>query len=285
MQYEILGFDQKKVIEAELDITDLFILNYIIQSNGNPTMEHIVKDGVSYVWIYHLIFLQDLPILPISEGTFRNRLCELKRKGLIVSETVKLIKGSKSYYSVTELTMSFKNDVRRNFKMTPDNIDISKDISSISSNIKSNTSNQLNIIQDNNINNKEDTYNKEDVEKFVADYNSICKSLPKCKRMTVGRSKGIIKILKKFSYEEILEVFNTLENSDFCKGNNDRGWKASIDFVLSEEKFVRVLEGRYSNKARRNNFEKISQGEKYRVSAEEREEMRKAVERGDLEVY
>jgi hypothetical protein len=33
--------------------------------------------------------------------------------------------------------------------------------------------------------------------------------------------------------------------SDFLVGNNDRGWKADIDFVLRESSFVKLMEGKY----------------------------------------
>lgn len=131
--------------------------------------------------------------------------------------------------------------------------------------------------------NKEDTY-KEKVQKFVDDFNSICVSLPKCIRITDKRRKSIISILKKYTDEEIAEVFKKLEASDFCTGRSGK-WRADIDFILREDKFINVLEGKYDNKGRRNNFETISQGEKYRVSAEEKEEMRRAVERGELKEY
>jgi len=279
MRYEVLGFNQEKVVEAGLDVTDLFILNYIIQANGNPTMEHIVKDGVAYVWICHDTFLQDLPILPISPGTFRNILCDLKHKGLIMSETIRLVKGAKSYYSVTALTMSFLNDVRCHSEMTSDNI------TSISSNnIKTDTTDITNKQQELFNTNKEDTY-KEKIDRFVEEYNSTCKSLPKCVRMSSKRGKGILNILKKFSDEEITEVFNKLEESDFCSGRSGK-WRADIDFILREDKFISVLEGKYDNKTRGCSVETISStGPKYRVSAEEKEEMRKAVERGELKEY
>ena len=119
---------------------------------------------------------------------------------------------------------------------------------------------------------------------FVDTYNSICKSLPKCQRLNAKRSKAIARVLKSYSEEEILEVFNNLENSDFCKGKNDSGWKADIDFLLKEDKFDRILEGRYNNK-RGCKAEAISEGDKFRVSAEEKEEMRKAAERGELKEY
>lgn len=279
MQYEILGFNQEKVIEAELDITDLIILNYIIQANGDPTMEHIMRNDIAYVWIYHDRFLADLPILPISEGTLRNTLSTLKRRGFILSETLRLVKGSKTYYSISERTMSLRNDIRCHSGMTSDNISINGNIKN--SNI---VNNQQSLFTDN-INKEELEVRKKAAQKFVDDYNSICKSLPKCQRLTPRRSKSIANILKKFSQEEILQVFNNFENSDFCKGNNDRGWRADIDFILREEKFVKALEGGYSNK-QRCNVETISNnGPKYRVSAEEKEEMRRAVERGELKEY
>ena len=284
MNYEVLGFNQEKVIEAKLDVTDLMLLNYIIMANGNPFMEHIIITGVSYVWLYHEKIHEDLPILGITEGTLKNRLSVLKQKGLIMSETQRLIKGSKTYYSVSELTMSFINDVRCHSKMTSDK-NISNNISKNDNSIRDNTNKQQELFNTNNINNKEVLEVRKSGQWFVDTYNSICVSLPKCVRLTAKRSKGISNILKKFTEEEILEVFNNLENSDFCKGKNDRGWRASMDFILNEDKFVYTLEGRYNSK-RRCNVEEISNdGPKYRVSAEEKEEMRKAVERGELKEY
>jgi molecular chaperone GrpE (heat shock protein) len=272
MRYEILGFNQEKVIEAELDMTDLMILDYIIQANGDPSMEHIVKDGVAYVWIYHDKFLQDYPILPMSDGTFRNRLSELKQRGFILSSTERLIKGSKSYYSVSELTMSLRNDIRCHSKMTSDSISNIDNTKTTDSNTKTTTNTQTNIIIEEESKNR-DTQNK--AQQFVEDYNSICKSLPKCQRMTTKRSRGIAKLLRTYSYEDILTVFHNLEESDFCKGKNDRGWKADIDFILREDKFINVLEGKYNNKPRRNKVESFELDHIEVVSAEEKERMRK----------
>jgi hypothetical protein len=164
--------------------------------------------------------------------------------------------------------------------MTSDTISNNSDIKT-----ESNTNNQQVLFTDNNTNNKEVLEVRKRAEKFMADYNSICKSLPKCQKLTPKRIKAISNILSKFTDKEILEVFNNLESSDFCKGRNDRGWKADIDFILSEEKFVKTLEGRYNSKRRCNAEEISSNGPKYRVSAEEKEEMRRAVERGELKEY
>ena len=94
MKYSILGFNQAKVVDAGLDLTDLVILQYIIQANGNPSMKHIMVDDVSYVWLSHKKIQEDLPILGITEGTLRNKLSTLKKEGWIISETEKVHTGT-----------------------------------------------------------------------------------------------------------------------------------------------------------------------------------------------
>ena len=139
MKYSVLGFNQSKIVETDLDLTDLLILNYILQACGSPKMKHIL-DGTDYplVWIQHKKLSEDLPILRISEGTLRNRLTKLRQGGYIMAKTVasENLRGTRTYYGLTELTTSFiydvedtttsqNNDVEdraRHFKMTSDNL-------------------------------------------------------------------------------------------------------------------------------------------------------------------
>lgn len=153
----------------------------------------------------------------------------------------------------------------------------------INTSISNNTINkQYNLITDNT--NKEDTY-KDKVQNFVDTFNSICKSLPKCQRLSPKRSKAIVNILKKYSDREIVEVFKKLEASDFCTNRSGKGWRADIDFILREDKFISVSEGKYDNPQKRCNVERISAGTKKHISEEEKDELRKAVERGDIKKY
>lgn len=135
MRFTVLGFNQQMAVQYDLSVNDLLLLQYIMQANGVPEMKHITDDDeCSYVWLSHSKISEDLPILGYTEGTLKNKLSELKKKGLIQSIQVPLQTGSKTYYSVTSLTTSFINDVGRNFKMTSNNIlnnkenTISKDI-------------------------------------------------------------------------------------------------------------------------------------------------------------
>lgn len=112
MRQTILGFNQSKAVELGLSVSDLLLLQYIMYANGEPSMKHIVEDEVSYVWLQHQKVMEDLPILNISEGTLRNKLTQFRSAGLIKSKTVANCngRGSRTYYSVTELTMSLIND-------------------------------------------------------------------------------------------------------------------------------------------------------------------------------
>lgn len=288
MRYEIMGFNQSKIIELNLNLKEVLLLNYVIDAIASPTMEHKVQNGVAYVWLKHDRILKDLPILSISERSLIDYLNKLKDLDLLDVFVVHLEsgRGSKSYYSITEKCESLKYDqvqkIAVSQRPSAENCN-SDNISNSNSDIRDNT--QQSLFTDN-INNskKEDMSNK--VQEFINNYNAICKSLPKCQRTTTKRSKGIANILKKFSQQEIIQVFNNLETSDFCKGNNNRGWRASIDFILNEEKFIKTLEGAYNNHMPGCSVETISSnGPKYRVSAEEKENMRRAVERGEIEEY
>lgn len=106
---------------------------------------------------------------------------------------------------------------------------------------KTNSNNKLFISKD--INNSQNS-------NFLELYNST--ELPRVRKLTSKRERGIIKICSKFTQEEINTVFQNIKDSDFLNGKNDRGWKADLDFILREDKFVAILEGKYNAKKKSN---------------------------------
>lgn len=122
---------------------------------------------------------------------------------------------------------------------------------------------------------------------FIDKYHEICVSLPKIRTVTDKRKKAIQKIMKKFTKEDIIECFNLSEQSDFLKGNNDRGWKADIDFILREDKFVAILEGKYGGKKRTKSvardIEKMK--EVKHMSDEEKVRVKERIANGTIEKF
>ena len=109
MRYSILGFNQAKLMETDLDLTDIVILQYIQQACGSTGMSHkLDSNGNPQVWVYHKKLMEDLPILRITEGTLKNRLSALNQKGYVHSTVVanENGRGSRTYYGLTEMTMS-----------------------------------------------------------------------------------------------------------------------------------------------------------------------------------
>lgn len=94
-----------------------------------------------------------------------------------------------------------------------------------------------------------------DFDIIVAMYHTECPSFPRIMKLSEARKtkirirfeemKGELSIIKK--------VFQKLEESKFCRGDNKNGWKASFDWIFENEKnWVKVYEGNYDNKTRNN---------------------------------
>lgn len=86
------------------------------------------------------------------------------------------------------------------------------------------------------------------IQEVVELYNSICISYPTVQKMSERRKSAIKARLQDFTLEEIKKAFTNAENSDFLKGKNDRGWRASFDWLMNENNLAKVLEGNYDNK-------------------------------------
>lgn len=154
MIYSILGFSQSKLIETDLDLTEILLLKYILQACGTPKMKHILDDDEHpLVWIQHKKLSEDLPILKLSEGVLRNKLLKLKQQGYIQSKTLanEGIRGTRTYYGLTEKTMSLIYDVNtnqnENTSLQNDMIETSRHSTMTSNNLLNND----NILKENTI--------------------------------------------------------------------------------------------------------------------------------------
>lgn len=280
MRYSILGFNQEKVMQTDLDLTDLMLLQYIMQANGNPDMKHIVKDDVSYVWLSHEKILKDLPILRISEGTLRNRLLNLKKSRWIISVTERVVTGTKSYYSISSASMSFLNDIRCNFKMTSDNILIDNKLDTIETiNIVSTPeSDQAFLVQEN----SQQKPKKKNL--WESCYSEICEFTEDIEVRDMLRDYLNMRLEvsnKKFgskTFKGMLKKLRTLTDS---KSECLQIIQQAIDRQYLT--FYPIVQ--YNNKRGAKNVETISQGDRYAVSADEKEEMRRLAESGELEEY
>jgi len=105
-----------------------------------------------------------------------------------------------------------------------------------------------NRIEENSI--EKEKIKKEKRNELIELYNLYCTNLPKAQKLTDKRNKAIDKFKKEFTDEQIKDIFIIANKSPFLTGENDRGWKADIDFILRTDKAIGILEGKYNFKKR-----------------------------------
>ena len=80
-------------------------------------------------------------------------------------------------------------------------------------------------------------------------YNKICESFPTCTQLSTARKKQIkICFDNGLTLEDFEKAFTKAQASSFMKGNNQRGWKATFDWITKYNNICKILDGNYDDK-------------------------------------
>lgn len=83
----------------------------------------------------------------------------------------------------------------------------------------------------------------------IADlYNETCVSFPRLTKLSDSRKKAIRARLKQYSVDDFRRMFEMAESSAFLKGQNDRNWSATFDWMVKDANMAKILDGNYSDK-------------------------------------
>jgi hypothetical protein len=69
--------------------------------------------------------------------------------------------------------------------------------------------------------------------------------MPTVRMVTTERRSKLHKRLCDIGIEGMLEAIAAVERSPFCRGENDRGWRADFDFILQPRSLAKLLEHGY----------------------------------------
>ena len=86
------------------------------------------------------------------------------------------------------------------------------------------------------------------VDAVVRLYNDLCPSLPSVRTLSDKRKRDIKTRLKKYTLDDFQKVFEKAEKSSFLRGDNERGFRASFDWLINEGNMAKVLDGNYDDR-------------------------------------
>ena len=117
----------------------------------------------------------------------------------------------------------------------------------------SNLSAHIDIDTDIDINKEEREGETPSSPRLLSDlWNVKCKKLPQVLSLSKQRTRKASLRLRERSLEEWGVVFDRISSSAFCCGENDRGWRATFDWIVhNTDNALKVLEGKYDDRKKR----------------------------------
>lgn len=109
MKYTLEGFSQEAALSMQatitehgrtktikLDLIDLTIIRWIV--DFYPNMKKTIIEGTEYVWLDYSTFVEDMPLLALSNQSLYKRCMKMVQLGILKHKTVRS-KGTFSYYA------------------------------------------------------------------------------------------------------------------------------------------------------------------------------------------
>ena len=92
---------------------------------------------------------------------------------------------------------------------------------------------------------------EEPLQQAVKVWNAVAekRGLPIAKSCSADRRRAIRARLSEGGIDGWIEAVNAVDRSPFCRGENDRSWRADIDFVAQPKSYRRLREGSFGAKA------------------------------------
>lgn len=90
-------------------------------------------------------------------------------------------------------------------------------------------------------------------------YDSVCGSYPRPVNLSEARKEELrARLSDGYTVKDFRKLFELAEASDFLKGENDRGWSATFDWLIADANMAKVLDGNYENRSSAKNTKKLA---------------------------
>lgn len=113
-----------------------------------------------------------------------------------------------------------------------------------------------------------------DYQQIADMYNATCVSFPRLTKLSEKRKKAIKARLNTYTVEDFKRLFKMAESSSFLKGQNNRNWSATFDWLIADGNMAKVLDGNYQDRADSKPREETQEERQARLMREWEEEQK-----------
>ena len=93
-----------------------------------------------------------------------------------------------------------------------------------------------------------------EVQQIIDTWNSLGLQNIKFIKNNTNRYKMLNARIKEYGIDTFLQAINNIRNSSFLKGQNNRNWIITFDWLIKPNNFIKVLEGNYDDKENKGGF-------------------------------
>ena len=93
-----------------------------------------------------------------------------------------------------------------------------------------------------------------EVQQIINTWNSLGLQNIKFIKNNTNRYKMLNARIKEYGIDTFLQAINNIKNSSFLKGQNNRNWTITFDWLIKPNNFIKVLEGNYDDKENKGGF-------------------------------
>ena len=249
--------DEKMLLIESLPSADSIIVIWFkilcLAGKNNNSGVFLLNDRIPYTdEMLATIFRRDVNTVRLALKTF-------EMYGMIetVNSTITIPNWSKHQtLDQLEERKEYMKDYMKKYREKQKMLSVGKDNSKVNSKVNSKAN--VNSLEEEK---EEDIDIEEDIDNISKDILSSNKLLPVIeawnklnlsKLVAIKANTNRYKMLKarinEFGIEKVIEAIESINNSDFLKGQNDRAWIITFDWLIKPNNFTKVLEGNYLNK-------------------------------------
>ena len=82
---------------------------------------------------------------------------------------------------------------------------------------------------------------------LVEEFNAVCVSYPRVTVLSESRRAALSRLTEVLSREDLSRLFKSAERSEFLKGKNKRGWKATFDWIIDPTNAAKIIDGNFDD--------------------------------------